>query len=180
MPHRFVASYIYDVPFLKTSSSAFLRYVVAGWQVAGITTIQSGTPVNVTLNGDNANIGISNLQRPNLVGAVPSLNCQAIAGSLELGSCYDAAAFQMPAAFTFGNAPRNLLRGPKFVTTDLSLMKNFPIHGGTQLQFRAEIFNAFNNVNYGNPNGAFNSTSFGRISSAGSMRQMQLSGKIFF
>ena len=180
VPHRFVASYIYDVPFLKTSSSAFLRYVVAGWQVAGITTIQSGTPVNVTLNGDNANIGISNLQRPNLVGAVPSLNCQPITGSLELGNCYDATAFQLPAAFTFGNAPRNLLRGPKSVTTDLSLMKNFPIHGGTQLQFRAEIFNAFNNVNYGNPNGAFNSTSFGRISSAGSMRQMQLSGKIFF
>ncbi len=70
---------------------------MAGWQVAGVTTIQSGTPVNVTLNGDNANIGISDLQRPNLVGAVPSLNCQAIAGSLELGSCYDAAAFAMPA-----------------------------------------------------------------------------------
>ena len=85
VPHRFVASYIYDVPFLKTSSSAFLRYVVAGWQVAGITTIQSGTPVNVTLNGDNANIGISNLQRPNLVGAVPSLNCQAICRQSGVG-----------------------------------------------------------------------------------------------
>jgi hypothetical protein len=180
IPHRFVATYIYDVPFLKNSSSAFLRYVVAGWQVAGITTIQSGTPVNVTLTGDPANIGISNLQRPNLVGAVPSLDCQPIAGSRELGNCYDASAFQLPTAFTFGNATRNLLRGPKFVSTDLSLSKNFPIHGGTQFQFRADIFNAFNNVNYGNPNGAFNSNLFGRISSAGSMRQVQLSGRIFF
>ena len=159
---------------------ALLRYAVGGWQVAGITTIQSGTPVNVTLNGDNANIGISNLQRPNLVGPVPSLNCQPIAGSRERGNCYDATAFQMPAQYTFGNAPRNRLRGPKFVSTDLSLMKNFPIHGGTQFQFRAEIFNAFNNVNYGNPNGAFNSTSFGRISSAGSMRQVQLSARVSF
>ena len=46
-PHRFVASYIYDVPFLKTSSQPVLKYVVAGWQVGGVSTIQSGTPVNV-------------------------------------------------------------------------------------------------------------------------------------
>ena len=76
VPHRFVASYIYDIPFLKDSSSAFLRYVVAGWQVAGVTTVQSGTPVNVTIGGDIANIGITGLQRPNLVGAVPEMNCQ--------------------------------------------------------------------------------------------------------
>jgi hypothetical protein len=59
-------------------------------------------------------------------------------------------------------------------------MKNFRIGAGAQFQFRAEIFNAFNTVNYGNPNGVFGSTSFGRISSAGSMRQVQLGGKVFF
>jgi hypothetical protein len=142
--------------------------------------VQSGTPVNVTLNGDPANIGISGQQRPNLAGAVPSLDCQPIAGSLELGSCYDASAFEVPPAFTFGNAPRNVLRGPRSNITDLSLMKNFPLRGGAQIQFRAEVFNAFNVVNYGNPNGVLNGGSFGRISSAGSMRQVQLGGKIFF
>ncbi len=180
IPHRFVASYIYDVPFLKNSSQPILRHVVAGWQIGGVTTLQSGTPVNVTMSGDRANIGISNLQRPNLVGAVPSLNCQPLANSLELVSCYDASAFALPATFTFGDAPRNLLRGPKSITTDLSLMKNFRIGAGAQFQFRAEIFNAFNNVNYGNPNGVFGSTAFGRISSAGGMRQIQLGGKVFF
>jgi hypothetical protein len=180
VPHRFVASYIYDVPFLKSSSQPIVKYGIAGWQIGGVTTIQSGTPVNVTLSGDPANIGISNLQRPNLVGSVPSLNCQPLANSRELVSCFDPTAFQLPAAFTFGNAPRNLLRAPKFVSTDLSLMKNFPLGRGAQFQFRAEIFNAFNNVNYGSPNGVFNSTSFGRISSAGGMRQIQLGGKIFF
>ena len=49
VPHRFVASYIYDVPFLKDSSQPVLKYVVAGWQVSGVTTIQSGSPVNITL-----------------------------------------------------------------------------------------------------------------------------------
>ena len=76
VPHRFVASYIYDVPFLKDSDNRFLRNVVAGWQVAGVTIVQSGTPVNVTISTDRANIGISGLQRPDLIGAIPSLNCE--------------------------------------------------------------------------------------------------------
>ncbi len=76
VPHRFVATYIYDVPFLKTSSNPVLKYVVAGWQVGGVSTIQSGTPVNVILSTDRANIGITGQQRPNLVGSVPALNCQ--------------------------------------------------------------------------------------------------------
>ena len=182
IPHRFVASYIYDVPFFKTSSQPVLKYVVAGWQIGGVTTIQSGTPVNVTTSGDRANIGISGLQRPNLVGPVPSLNCQTNPTTLELINCYDASAFALQPQFTFGDAPRNVLRGPKFAATDLSLMKNVPLGGNVQFQIRAEIFNAFNTVNYTIPNGVtvFGSAAFGRISSAMSMRQMQLGAKLIF
>ena len=152
VPHRFVASYIYDVPFLKTSSQPLLKYVVAGWQVAGVTTIQSGTPVNVTLSGDRANIGITRPQRPDLVGAVPELNCaDPSATRRQLINCFDPTAFALPAAVHVRQRAAQLLRGPKFVSTDLSLTKNFPLGGGAPLQFRAEIFNAFNNVNYGNP-----------------------------
>ena len=187
IPHRFVASYLYELPFLKTSPNAFLRYALGGWQIAGITTLQSGSPINVTLAGDPANIGRNNQQRPNLVGPVPEMNCQPNTGGAsdvarrELINCFDRSAFETPPAFTFGNAPRNVLRGPKFVSTDLSFMKNFPIGGNAQFQFRAEIFNLFNTVNYGNPGGQFSNTAtFGRISSAGSMRQVQLGGKILF
>ena len=69
------------------------------------------------------------------------------------------------------------------MSTDLSFMKTVPIGGGVRFQFRAEFYNIFNNVNYGNPGSTFGvplATSFGRITSAGSMRQMQLGGKIFF
>jgi hypothetical protein len=181
VPHRFVASYIYDVPFLKDSPNPLVKYLVAGWQVGGITTIQSGTPVNVTITGDRANIGITGLQRPNLVGSVPSLNCQPAPNSRELINCYDASAFAQPDQFTFGNAGRNILRGPKFVNTDLSLLKRVPVGaGGTNVEFRLEVFNLFNNVNYGNPNAQFGSANFGRISSAGSMRQMQIGAKVLF
>jgi len=180
VPHRFVASYIYDLPFFKQSSQPLLRYVLSGWQVAGITTIQSGSPVNVTISSDVANIGISGLQRPNLVGAVPELKCQTNATTRELINCFDASAFAMPAQYTFGNAPRNLLRGPKFVATDLSMAKTVALRGQVRLELRAEIFNAFNNVNYGNPNGVFGSASFGRISSAGATRQVQVGAKLLF
>jgi hypothetical protein len=184
VPHRFVASYIYDLPFLKTSSQPVLRYVVAGWQIAGLTTLQSGTPINVTIGTDRANIGISGLQRPDLIGPVPTLNCQQSPTNLDLINCFDPSAFALPTQYTFGNAPRNVLRGPKMVITDLSLVKNVPVGGTVRVQIRAEIFNAFNNVNYGNPNAVFGSATFGRISATNTtypnMRQIQLGAKLIF
>jgi hypothetical protein len=189
VPHRFVASYIYDVPFLKDSSQPILKHVVAGWQVSGVTTVQSGTPVNITLSTDHANIGISGLQRPDLRGAVPAMNCQAnSAGATavarrQLINCYDASAFALPAQFTFGNADRNILRGPKFSTTDLSFMKNVQVGADKRLQVRIEIFNVFNQVNYNNPNASFGSAAFGTITSlatGATMRQVQVGGKLLF
>ena len=60
-------------------------------------------------------------------------------------------------------------------------MKNVPIGGGAQFQVRVEMYNVFNTVNYGNPNAVFNdAAAFGRITGAGSMRQIQLGGKILF
>ncbi len=184
VPHRFVASYIYDLPFLKDSEQPVLKYVVAGWQFSGVTTVQSGMPINVTIGPDRANIGISGLQRPDLVGAAPKLNCQPLANSRDLVNCFDASAFALPSPFTFGNAPRNVLRGPKAVITDLSMAKNIPLHGAMRLQLRVEVFNAFSNVSYGQPNAVFGSAQFGRISGTNvtypNMRQVQLGGKLIF
>ncbi len=87
---------------------------------------------------------------------------------------------RLPAQFTFGNADRNILRGPKFSSTDLSFMKTVPVGATVRFQVRVEIFNIFNQVNYGNPNASFGSAAFGSITSAGSMRQMQLGGKLLF
>ncbi len=186
IPHRFVASYIYDIPFFKNSSQPILKYVVAGWQISGVTTVQSGSPVNITFSSDRANIGVTGLQRPDLVGAVPALNCQPNAAGAtdvarrQLINCFDASAFALPAQFTFGNASRNLLRGSRFASSDLSFMKNVPVGGGVRFQVRLEVFNVFNTVNYGNPNASFGSAAFGTVTSAGAMRQIQLGGKVLF
>jgi len=74
----------------------------------------------------------------------------------------------------------NLLRGPKFSATDLSLMKNIPPAKAGQFQTRGEVFHLFNTLNYNNPNGVFGTDPLGRISSAQNMRQMQLGGKLMF
>ena len=186
IPHRFVASYLYELPFFKNSSKSLLKYILADWQISGVTTIQSGTPVNITFAADRANIGISGLQRPNLVGPVPELNCQPnTAGTTDLArreliNCYDASAFALPDQFTFGNAPRNVLRGPKFSQTDLSLMKTLPFGNSVRLQVRMEVYNLFNQVNYMNPGASFGAASFGRITAANPMRQIQIGGKLMF
>jgi len=189
VPHRFVASYIIEPTLFKDSKSAFLKYVVAGWQIGGVTTLQSGIPANVTLSSDRANIGITGQQRPDLVGAVPSLNCVPNSGAAtpaarrQLINCYDPSAFALPAQFTFGNAPRNVLRGPDYRQTDLSLMKNIPIGGEKRFQFRVEVFNLFNRANFANPNTTFGSAAFGQITAlatGATMRRVQLGGKLIF
>jgi hypothetical protein len=179
VPHRFVASYIYDVPFFKESGNALLRYALSGWQIAGVTTLESGRPFGLTIQGDRANTGIGS-QRPDLVGPIPSLSCQSNPTGPGLVGCIDPTAFALPAPFTYGNAPRNLLRGPGDITTDLSLSKSFPIGGRARFQIRADIFNAFNHVNFGNPNGVFGTANFGRITAADAMRRMELGGRIMF
>lgn len=174
IPHRFVASYIYELPFFKQTQRAAVRQLLSGWQVSGITTIQSGTPINVTISTDRANVG-TGAQRPDLVGT-PSANC----GKGNLVSCIDASAFALPAQFTFGNTPRNVLRGPGQVTTDLSLAKNFSLNGRSQLQFRADAFNVFNTANFNSPGSVLGTATFGRITSAQPMRQIQLGARLVF
>jgi hypothetical protein len=185
IPHRFVASYIYDIPFLKSSPNALLRYVVAGWQVAGVTTVQSGATVNVNIAADVANIGISGQQRPNLVGSIPSLNCETNPTTKVLFNCFDAAAFAQPDAFTFGSAGRNILRGPIYTQTDLSFAKTLPLAGSTRLELRVDIFNLLNHANLafsGNVT-TFGAATFGTVSAmapGANMRQMQLGARLLF
>jgi hypothetical protein len=173
VPHRFVASWVYEIPFLQKTSNPILKYVVAGWQVSGITTIESGRPFDVRIGQDIANSGHMP-QRPDLVGT-PTENC-----GEAIVNCISASAFRMPAPFTYGNTPRNILRGPGVMTTDLSLAKNFPIAGTTEFQLRVEAFNLLNHANLNNPNATFGTANFGRITSAQPLRQIQLGAKIVF
>ena len=174
--HRFIASYLYDIPFFERAHPA-ARAVLGHWQLNGITTLQSGRPFNVTISEDRANTAPGSTQRPDLLRPASS-DCN---GS-HLRGCIDASAFAMPALYTYGNAGRNILRGPHLFATDLSLFKNIPITERLRFQFRAEAFNVFNSPMFANPSSNFsNLATFGNITSTSiDNRVMQFGGKIVF
>jgi len=146
--HRFVANFNYELPFFKEARKGLLRHLLGGWQANGIVTVQSGMPFNVMMGGDNANTGTSGIQRPNVV-APASASCN---GNDPRVNCVNLASFQQAAPFTFGNAGRNILRGPGVSTVNFSSFKNFSLMERYNFQFRAEFFNLFNTPVFNNPN----------------------------
>ena len=85
----------------------------------------------------------------------------------------------MPLA-PLGSSGKNILRGPRFFDTDLGLLKDFAIVERVKLQFRAEFFNAFNNVNFGQPQNYLGSGGTGQITGANSPRVLQFALKLAF
>jgi len=93
---------------------------------------------------------------------------------------FNPAVFMPNADGTFGNTGRNILRGPGFFNTDFGIVKDTKITERTSLQFRAEFFNFFNNVNFGQPDNSVADSTFGQIFSAGSPRILQFALKLIF
>ena len=81
---------------------------------------------------------------------------------------------------TYGNSGRNILSGPASANTALAIMKDFPVTEKLRMQFRSEFFDAFNQVNFSNPNSEVNSSAFGKIRSAGTAREIQFALKLMW
>ena len=176
VPHRFVGSFIYQFPALR-NRSRLVREVLGGWEINGIATLWSATPVNVTSGADNSGTAV-NQDRPNVVGDWHIKGDRS--KNARILQYFNTAAFVQNPAGTFGNAGRNILRGDFRENLDLGAIKNFPIAERHRLQFRAEFFNVANHANLGNPNGGVSSPSFGRITGAGNPRVIQLALKYMF
>ncbi len=178
--HILRISGIYELPFGKGkrwAKSGPAAYLIGGWQFNTINTLQTGTPVVLSVSGDIANVGnlVKNYARPNVIGD-PSLSDR------SMNLWFNTAAFAVP-VLSFGNAGRGLVRNPAFYNSDLSLFKNVPIKESVTLQLRVEAFNAFNIQNPGNANGnaSTGNRNFGRITSvSGSPRDVQLALKLTF
>jgi hypothetical protein len=175
--HRAVASFNYELPWLRTSPNAVLRAALGGWQTNGVVTLQSGFPFGAILAADQANVG-QGTQRADIVSQ-PTVNC----GSGRLIQCVSISSFALPALYTYGNSARNFMTGPGLATWDLSFFKNFRFTETVNLQFRGEFFNMFNRPNFANPNSTFipGSTNFGNITATQTnMRQTQFGLKLLF
>jgi hypothetical protein len=178
--HRFVGTIIYAIPFVATGNR-FLKTAFGGWQVNAITTIQSGTPFNLSMNTDAANTSAQGPQRPNAL-KTPVYDC----GAGHLLACIDKSAFAVPGnisqgIFAYGNMGRNVLRGPRLSDTDLSLFKTFAVRERVRFTFRAEAFNVWNHPSFSNPSANIEAATFGNITSTSvGARVMQFGGKLSF
>ncbi|MBL8212733.1 MAG: TonB-dependent receptor [Bryobacterales bacterium] len=167
--HRFVGSFIWAMPRFRSNRAA--RFVLDGWELNGIVSIESGLWFNPVSGRDNSATGI-NQDRPNLIGD-PRLDTSRPRGEL-VARYFNPAAFAQNATGTLGNAGRNIIEGPGEAIIDLGLVKTFPITETHRVRFRAESFNALNKTNLNNPNGNLLAPAVGRITGAGSPRVFQL------
>ncbi len=192
--HRFSASYVYDIPL---GGNLLLK----GWQASGFVQIQSGSPFSIfspepeagnvsayssvrTGSGGLYRLGFG---RPSLCGTLDQLRQQAsdiTEGYFNRSALCSplTAAGGYPANFGFGNLGRNILRGPYQKRFDFGLSKNTPITERVGLEFRWDVFNIFNNVNFANPaSDLADSTDFGKITNTiGGPRVMQFGLKLKF
>jgi hypothetical protein len=183
--NRFVASYLYHLPDVKLFG-AFGRYGLSGWQVNGVTALQSGLPFTVT-SGTDTNRDGSNVDRVNIIGDPYT---HASSRQAKIKAYLNPAAFSTPAFLLgtdnpYGNEQRNQLIGPRNVNTNLSLFKEFPIYHEARFQFRAESFNIFGNVNLLTPRTNYSvfrslTATQTQVTAAGDPRRLQFAAKIIF
>jgi len=187
----FVANAVYMLPDFKSMGSV-ASALLGNWQVNGILTLLSGTPLDVVTNAPAAYFGLAANApggfRPNLVSGQPIY----VKGA-DKRIYLNPAAFSLPAPGTFGNLRRGFVRQPGLKNVDFSVAKNWKVREKYGIQFRAEAFNLFNTTNFNgfdpglgasfNTNGTFtgfNNTNFGRLNSDRGPRNIQFGIKFTF
>jgi len=154
---------------------------INGWNLSYITNWQSGFPFTAFAEDDNSFSAMGN-DRPDITVANISdtkLSSKRSHSAL-INEWFNTADFVPNAIGTYGNIGKNSLRGPRLFTTDLALLKNGKVGERVSYEFRAEFYNAFNNVNFGDPDAGLQDSNFGQISSANDPRILQMALKIKF
>ena len=182
--HRFVLSYLWDLPRPTLAARSTVgRLLLSNWQVAGIITAMSGLPIDIVdSNAGSFYLGPNNgLSRPNWA---PGATHTTATSNIPPGYFFNPFAFARPGVVAgqvipssngtavagatgtdFGNVGRNVLRGPRQINVDFSVIKRFRIDEARNIEFRAEFFNLFNHVNFANPISNLNAV----LSSGGSI-----------
>ena len=168
--HNFVTALIFDTSYYS-GKNTILKQVLNGWTISPIVNLASGLPFTVSSGKDNNLDGNSN-DRANLAGN-PFLD-PSRDRSQVVAQWFNTAAFAANPTGTNGTAARNLLDAPGFRNVDMGLFRNFTLRERFKLQFRAEFTNILNMVSLNGPNSTLTSSTFGQITSAREMRQLQL------
>jgi len=188
-PHVFNASYVYEIPFFKNSENSFVRLLLGGYQISGITQLESGAPVPRLAIADTL-AGRRGLY-PNVNGDPTG----GLAGTVDpvtgLPFVFDPTVFSLPDLGQFGTTPRAFARLPGRNQTNLALSKQFYFNKErtAYLQLRAEAFNLFNQTQFvmapGNSTtlpvaGPLSNVLFGRPTGTRPPREFQFGAKLYF
>ena len=192
--HVFNANAVYELPFglgkRFLSEPGFWRSVAGGWEVTSTFIARTGFPIDVLINRSSSSVPDGNTtdQRPDRVPGVPLTP----PGGATIAQWINPAAFTVPATGTFGDAPRDVARGPGAWQMDFGIGKRISLTERARLEFRSEFFNIFNHPQYGLPQATFGVPGFGSIVQtvntttpvspvgSGTPREIQFSARVRF
>lgn len=173
VPHRVVITALSQAPRFKNHRVAGI--VAANWQIGILTTLQSGATFSPVTAANTTNAFSAGALRPNLLRD-PSLPD----GQRTLARWFDTSAFSAPAAFTFGNSPRSVLRGDRVQTVDATLSREFHLTERYRFDLRGEFYNLLNHANFDLPGHILGASNFGAVLSARPSRAIQLGARVSF
>jgi hypothetical protein len=201
-PQRLVISGSWELPFDHGIENDLLKKVLDGWQFNAIASYQKGNPFTLFSNNNSSQQDQNpDLSRPNVIGPTQyqnprnnqqifntgTANCISPDAGDTNGNVMGAYWFNPSSydcvnvpLFSFGDAPRNFLRGPGINNYDLSIVKKTKVFESKSVEFRAEFFNAFNHAQFLNPNTAGGSGTFGQITTDRNPRLIQFGLKFYF
>lgn len=175
-----VINYIYDIPFLL-HNKGLLGKTLGGWELSGISQFQSGQPGSIFGSVDQAGVGTGNGSQPfNVSGNTGGTNKAFSLNNTDQNFWFNPAAFSLPAAGTFGNAGKGILRGPDSQIWNLAMRKNFRVTERMRFQLRGEAYNFLNHPNWSNPSTSPTSAAFAKIQSKSGNREIQVAARLEF
>jgi hypothetical protein len=179
LTHNFVASYNWSLPFVRLFPTGSKR-LTKGWNFVGISRFSTGFPVTLSEPSDDYSLtGDGSNDTPNLIGNVQTQNAHN-PGPNGPNTYFLPSAFAPETYGGFGTASRRFFHGPGILNTDFALEKDTAITETTRVEFRAEFFNIFNHTQFSGPNGDYDSSTFGTVTTARDPRIGQLSLKFIW
>ncbi|MBI1357893.1 MAG: carboxypeptidase regulatory-like domain-containing protein [Acidobacteria bacterium] len=182
--HRMVLSYVWDLPSLANAAPA-VRWIFGSWQASGVYQVQTGAPLTIEAGKDQSLTALGG-DRAVFLGNADELGT----GSRGPGGCrageapcvdfLDPSKFALPGVGQYGNVGKGAFTGPMLTTWNMGFFKNIPIRERIRMQFRWEMFNAFNHTNFNAPTTSVSSGGFGGIRGSGDPRINQVALKVTF
>lgn len=173
--HIGVLSFVYDLPIFRGVGNRFEKSILGGWELAGLWTIQSGFPLQITLGGAEGSNGLAiGTNRPNFNGQITYVD--------SATQWFTTSGFSLPTAGDWGTLTKGAIRGPGRDNWNMSLFKSFLLSEArnTRFEFRFETFNTFNHTQFNGINTTFTGGGFGAPNSAWDPRELQLAAKLIF